>query len=189
MTRSSDDPSWGGAAVTFPQSRGRISAARSLPWVGSTGAHRQRVITDNWLRDPADPLDKERLTITAEHDGAAEYATIPATNALAVDSRCPMPSLQHSPALFHGRGHADPRGCLCQIRSCSGRVGRCRRGGGPACPLRGARRSPWRPRPNTAMLPRLAPTVAATRSGRSGSSAPRKSPSSPMLSAARSGRR
>ena len=86
----SDDPSWGGAAVTFP----RIQGADICGEIVAVGAEvapariGERVITDNWLRDPADPLDKERTGYYgSEHDGGfAEYATIPATNALAVDS-------------------------------------------------------------------------------------------------------
>jgi NADPH:quinone reductase-like Zn-dependent oxidoreductase len=48
----------------------------------------ERVITDNWLRDPDDPLNKDKTGyFGSERDGGfAEYTTIPARNALAIDS-------------------------------------------------------------------------------------------------------
>ena len=86
----SDDPSWGGAAVTFPRIQGADICGEIVAVGDGVDPARigERVITDNWLRDPADPLDKERTGYYgSEHDGGfAEYATIPATNALAVDS-------------------------------------------------------------------------------------------------------
>ena len=86
----SDDQSWGGAAVTFPRIQGADICGEIVALGDGVDPARigERVITDNWLRDPADPLDKERTGYYgSEHDGGfAEYATIPATNALAVDS-------------------------------------------------------------------------------------------------------
>jgi NADPH:quinone reductase-like Zn-dependent oxidoreductase len=48
----------------------------------------ERVITDNWLRDPDDLTDKTKTGyFGSECDGGfAEYATMPARNALAVNS-------------------------------------------------------------------------------------------------------
>lgn len=86
----SDDPSWGGAAVTFPRIQGADVCGEIVAVGEDVNAARigERVITDNWLRDPADPLDKDRTGYYgSEHDGGfAEYATIPAQNALAVRS-------------------------------------------------------------------------------------------------------
>ena len=86
----SDDPSWGGAAVTFPRIQGADVCGEIVAVGEDVDPARigERVITDNWLRDPADPLDKDRTGYYgSEHDGGfAEYATIPAQNALAVRS-------------------------------------------------------------------------------------------------------
>jgi NADPH:quinone reductase-like Zn-dependent oxidoreductase len=47
-----------------------------------------RVITDNWLRNPDDPTNKDKAGyFGSERDGGfAEYTTTPARNALAIDS-------------------------------------------------------------------------------------------------------
>ncbi|MGC6453477.1 MAG: alcohol dehydrogenase family protein [Candidatus Puniceispirillaceae bacterium] len=86
----SDDPSWGGAAVTFPRIQGADVCGEIVAVGDGVDPARigERVITDNWLRDPEDPLDKDRTGYYgSEHDGGfAEYATIPARNALAVRS-------------------------------------------------------------------------------------------------------
>ena len=86
----SDDPSWGGAAVTFPRIQGADVCGEIVAVGEDVDPARigERVITDNWLRDPEDPLDKDRTGYYgSEHDGGfAEYATIPARNALAVRS-------------------------------------------------------------------------------------------------------
>ena len=86
----SDDPSWGGAAVTFPRIQGADVCGQIVAVGDGVDPARigERVITDNWLRAPEDPLDKDRTGYYgSEHDGGfAEYATIPAQNALAVTS-------------------------------------------------------------------------------------------------------
>ena len=48
----------------------------------------ERVITDNWLRDPDDPSNKNKTGYfgSERHGGFAEYTTIPAVNAIPVDS-------------------------------------------------------------------------------------------------------
>jgi len=48
----------------------------------------ERVITDNWLRDPDDPENKEKTGyFGSERDGGyAQFTTLPSRNALAVDS-------------------------------------------------------------------------------------------------------
>ena len=86
----SDDPSWGGTAVTFPRIQGADVCGQIVAVGDGVDPARigERVITDNWLRDPEDPLDKDRTGYYgSEHDGGfAEYTTIPARNALAVTS-------------------------------------------------------------------------------------------------------
>ena len=85
-----DDPSWGGAAITFPRIQGADICGEIIAVGEGVDAGRigERVITDNWLRDPAAPLDKARAGYYgSERDGGfAEYATMPARNALAVSS-------------------------------------------------------------------------------------------------------
>lgn len=86
----SDDPSWGGAAVTFPRIQGADVCGEIVAVGDGVDPARigARVITDNWLRDPAAPLDKNRTGYYgSERDGGfAEYTTMPTQNALAVSS-------------------------------------------------------------------------------------------------------
>ena len=84
------DPTWGGRPLSFP----RIQGADACGEIVAVGANvdpariGQRVITDNWLRDPKDPLNKDLAGyLGSECDGGfAEYTAIPAVNALAVQS-------------------------------------------------------------------------------------------------------
>ena len=83
-----EDPSWGGAPIAFPRIQGADACGRIVA-VGAgvdPGRIGERVITDNWLRDPEDPLDKAKAGyFGSERDGGfAEYTTLPARNALAV---------------------------------------------------------------------------------------------------------
>lgn len=85
-----DDPTWGGAPISFPRIQGadvcgRIVALGAGVDPGRIGA---RVITDNWLRDPDDPNNKNKTGyFGSERDGGfAQYCTIPAQNALTVHS-------------------------------------------------------------------------------------------------------
>jgi NADPH:quinone reductase-like Zn-dependent oxidoreductase len=85
-----DDPSWGGAPISFPRIQGADVCGRIVA-VGSgvdTARIGQRVITDNWLRDAADPLDKSKAGyFGSESDGGfAEFTVIPSVNAIAVQS-------------------------------------------------------------------------------------------------------
>ena len=90
-TRVDDtDPSWGGAPIGFPRIQG-ADVCGTIVAVGAgvdTARIGERVITDNWLRDPTDPLNKAKTGyFGSERDGGfAEYTTIPARNALPVDS-------------------------------------------------------------------------------------------------------
>ncbi len=85
-----DDPSWGGAPIRFPRIQG-ADLCGTIVAVGAgvdPGRVGERVISDNWLRDPLDPLNKDKTGyFGSECDGGfAEYATLPARNALAVNS-------------------------------------------------------------------------------------------------------
>ena len=85
-----EDPTWGGAPITFP----RIQGADVCGVIAAVGegvdASRigERIITDNWLRDPNDPENKDKTGYYgSERDGGfAEYTTLPATNAISVSS-------------------------------------------------------------------------------------------------------
>ncbi|MBV7396728.1 alcohol dehydrogenase family protein [Mameliella alba] len=84
-----EDPSWGGAPIVFPRIQGADVAGKIVA-VGEgvdPGRIGERIIVDCWLRDPADPMDKNKTGyFGSERDGGfAEYATMPARNALAVN--------------------------------------------------------------------------------------------------------
>ncbi|MEM6371953.1 MAG: alcohol dehydrogenase family protein [Pseudomonadota bacterium] len=85
-----DDPTWGGAPITFPRIQG-ADVCGTIAAVG-TGVDParigERVITDNWLRDPDNLGDLNKTGyFGSERDGGfAEFTTIPARNALAVRS-------------------------------------------------------------------------------------------------------
>ena len=85
-----DDPTWGGAPITFPRIQGADVCGEIVAVGRGVDAARigERVITDNWLRDPAAPHDKNRTGYfgSERNGGFAEYTTIPATNAVPVNS-------------------------------------------------------------------------------------------------------
>lgn len=89
-TPAEEDPSWGGAPIGFPRIQG-ADACGEIVAVGtgvSDARIGERVITDNWLRDPTDPLNKEKTGyFGSERDGGfAEYTTMPSQNAVAITS-------------------------------------------------------------------------------------------------------
>ncbi len=89
-TVGEEDPSWGGAPISFPRIQG-ADACGEIVAVGEgvdparVGA---RIITDNWLRDAENLEDKTRTGYFGSecNGGFAEYATMPSRNALAVTS-------------------------------------------------------------------------------------------------------
>lgn len=83
-----DDPTWGGAPITFPRIQGADVCGQIVAVGTDVDPARigERVITDGWLRDAGD-LDDINKTgyFGSERDGGfAEYTTTPARNALAV---------------------------------------------------------------------------------------------------------
>lgn len=84
------DPSWGGQPIRFP----RIQGADVCGYIVGVGEGveeariGQRVITDNWLRDPQEPENLAKAGyFGSERDGGfADYTTLPSINALAVTS-------------------------------------------------------------------------------------------------------
>lgn len=85
-----DDPTWGGAPITFPRIQGADVCGEIVAVGDGVDAARigERVISDNWLRDPDDPSDMNKTGYYgSERDGGfAEYATIPAVNAVPINS-------------------------------------------------------------------------------------------------------
>jgi NADPH:quinone reductase-like Zn-dependent oxidoreductase len=85
-----EDPTWGGRPITFPRIQG-ADVCGEIAAVGEgvdPGRIGERVITDNWLRDPRDPLNKDGAGyFGSECDGGfAEFTVIASSNALAVNS-------------------------------------------------------------------------------------------------------
>ena len=85
-----EDPTWGAAPISFPRIQGADVCGEIVGVGAGVDANRvgERVITDNWLRDPADPSNMNKAGyFGSERDGGfAEYTTIPAQNAIAVKS-------------------------------------------------------------------------------------------------------
>lgn len=87
---SEEDPAWGGTPLAFP----RIQGADVCGEIVGVGANidpariGERVITDNWLRDPDDPLNKDKTGYFGSecNGGFAEFTTIPSRNAIAIQS-------------------------------------------------------------------------------------------------------
>ena len=85
-----EDPTWGGAPIAFPRIQG-ADVCGEIVRVGEgvdTGRIGDRVITDNWLRDPSDPenMDKTGYFGSERDGGFAKYSTIPAQNAVTINS-------------------------------------------------------------------------------------------------------
>ncbi|WP_254441168.1 alcohol dehydrogenase family protein [Ruegeria atlantica] len=85
-----DDPTWGGAPITFPRIQGADICGQIVAVGDGVDSARigERVITDGWLRDPNDPGNKDKTGYYgSERDGGfAEYATTLAVNAVPIKS-------------------------------------------------------------------------------------------------------
>ena len=85
-----EDPSWGGAPITFP----RIQGADAVGIVVAVGANGpsdlmgKRVMTDGWLRDWSDPMNRDKTGYYgSERDGGfAQYTTADHRGVGVVDS-------------------------------------------------------------------------------------------------------
>ena len=92
-----DDPSWGGAPITFPRIQGADVCGEIVAVGDGVDPTRigARVITDNWIRDPKDPGNRNNVGyLGSERDGGfAEYTTVPSRNALSVQSEMTSPEL------------------------------------------------------------------------------------------------
>ncbi len=89
-TVGQEDPSWGGAPVSFPRIQGADVCGEIVAAGSGVDAARigERVITDGWLRDPVDPTNMDRTGyFGSERDGGfAEYTTTPSQNAISIRS-------------------------------------------------------------------------------------------------------
>lgn len=88
-TVDEDDPSWGGAPITFPRIQG-ADIAGTVVAVGNAADPsllHQRVISDNWLRDWNDPMNRNSTGyVGSECDGGfAEYTVLDYRNVGAVN--------------------------------------------------------------------------------------------------------
>ena len=85
-----DDPSWGGAPIGFPRIQGADACGMIVDVGTDVDPSRigERIITDNWLRDPDDLNNKAKTGyFGSERDGGfAEFATLPSRNALVINS-------------------------------------------------------------------------------------------------------
>ena len=85
-----DDPSWGGAPLVFSRIQGTDVCGHIVTVGAGVDPRRigERVITDYWLRDPREPLNKDKTGyFGSEWDGEfAQFTTIPARNALTIQS-------------------------------------------------------------------------------------------------------
>jgi NADPH:quinone reductase-like Zn-dependent oxidoreductase len=87
---SDEEPTWGAAPIAFPRIQG-ADVCGQIVAVGTgvdAGRIGERIITDNWLRDAEDPDDLGKTGyFGSECDGGfAEFTTMPARNAVAVNS-------------------------------------------------------------------------------------------------------
>ena len=89
-TVDEEDPTWGGAPITFPRIQGADVCGIIVAVGEGVDPARigERVISDNWLRDPDDPTNKDKTGYygSERNGGFAQFTTIPATNAVAVNS-------------------------------------------------------------------------------------------------------
>jgi len=85
-----DDPTWGGAPITFPRIQGADVCGEIVAVGTGVDPSRvgERVITDGWLRDAEDPEDMNKTGyFGSERDGGfADYTTTPSCNALSIQS-------------------------------------------------------------------------------------------------------
>lgn len=85
-----EDPTWGGAPITFPRIQGADVCGEIVAVGSGVNSSRigERVITDNWLRDPSEPdnMDLTGYFGSERNGGFAQYTTIPAQNAIAINS-------------------------------------------------------------------------------------------------------
>ena len=89
-TIDENDPSWGGAPITFPRIQGADVCGKIVAVGTGVDPARlgQRILSDCWLRDPDEPTNKNKTGyFGSERDGGfAQYTVMPDRNAIAVNS-------------------------------------------------------------------------------------------------------
>jgi NADPH:quinone reductase-like Zn-dependent oxidoreductase len=89
-TVGEEDPTWGGAPLSFPRIQGADVCGEIVAVGDGVDAGRigERIISDNWLRDPTDPANKDKTGyFGSERDGGfAQYTTTPSQNAISIRS-------------------------------------------------------------------------------------------------------
>jgi NADPH:quinone reductase-like Zn-dependent oxidoreductase len=89
-TVGEEDPTWGGAPLSFPRIQGADVCGEIVAVGDGVDAGRigERIISDNWLRDPSDPDNKDKTGyFGSERDGGfAQYTTTPSQNAISIRS-------------------------------------------------------------------------------------------------------
>ena len=84
------DPAWGGTPIQFPRIQGADACGKIVAVGDGVDPDRigERIITDNWLRDPQNPEDMNKTGyFGSEMDGGfAEYTVLPSQNALTIQS-------------------------------------------------------------------------------------------------------
>ena len=85
-----EDQTWGAAPISFPRIQGADVCGEIVAVGTNVDAARigERIITDCWIRDPQDHSDITKTGyFGSERDGGfAQYTTMPAVNAIAVNS-------------------------------------------------------------------------------------------------------
>lgn len=85
-----EDPSWGGAPITFPRIQGAdlVGRVEAVGEGADPALIGKRVMVDVWLRDWTDPKNRDKTGyVGSECDGGfAQYAAVPMQNVHAVDS-------------------------------------------------------------------------------------------------------
>ncbi len=103
------EATWGSRALVFPRIQGADVAGR-IAAVGRDVSPRrvgERVLVDPWLRDPADPTNRDRAGyLGSERDGGfAQFVTVPSENALAIQSDLSDAELAAFPCAYSTAEH------------------------------------------------------------------------------------
>ena len=110
-----EDPTWGAAPITFPRIQGADACGEIVAVGEGIDAARigERIITDNWVRDPSDPdnLDKAEYFGSERDGGFAEYTVLPSRNALAVNA----PSLSDAELATFSCSYSTAEGMLTRV--------------------------------------------------------------------------
>ncbi len=106
---SGQDATWGFGALAFPRIQGADVVGRIVAVGEGVSPQRvgERVLVDPWLRDRANPADRNRAGyLGSERDGGfAQYANVPEENAFAIQSDCSDAELATFPCAYSTAEH------------------------------------------------------------------------------------